>query len=174
MKVGRHRRGVVVAVPGCQGQGSMVPCCRCRCPTGGGGPRSEGGSTAGRRRGDRGIGAVVMVALAQWARLPPSLFSPWRQQCRRPAQRRSHKGTVAGGRQAAGYPVRIVVVPATQGGGGGGAEHSALSLPGSRSRSVRRWFPCRRHRHWGLGWGGGARGSGCRARRQRRKWQWPR
>ena len=50
---------------------------------------------------------------------PPSLSSPWRQQRLRPAQRRSHKGTVAGGRQAAGYPVRVVVVPATQGGGGG-------------------------------------------------------
>jgi hypothetical protein len=86
---------------------------------------------------------------------PPSLSSPWRQQRRRPAQRRSHEGTIAGGRQAVGYPVRVVVVPATQGGGGGdGAEHSALLLPGSRSRSVRRWFPCRRHRRWGLGGGG--------------------
>ena len=32
--------------------------------------------------------------------------------------------------------VRVVVVPAVQGGGGEGAEHSALSLPGSCSRSV--------------------------------------
>ena len=56
-------------------------------------------------------------------------------------------------------------------GGGEGAEHSALSLPGSRSRSVRRWFPCRRHRCWWLGEGGGAHGGGRRARRQRRKRQ---
>ena len=81
----------------------------------------------------------------------PSLSSPWRQQRRQPAQHQSHEGTVTGGRLAAGYPVRVVVVPATQGRGGGGesAEHSALSLLGSRSQSVRRWFPCRRHRRWG-------------------------
>jgi hypothetical protein len=58
-------------------------------------------------------------------------------------------------------------------GGGEGAEHSSLLLSGSRSRSVRRWFPCRRHRRWGLGGGGGARGGGCRARRQRQKRQRP-
>ena len=32
--------------------------------------RPEGGSTADRRRGDRGIAAAVTVALAQWARPP--------------------------------------------------------------------------------------------------------
>jgi len=35
-----------------------------------------------------------------------------------------------------------------------------LSLPGLCRQSVRRWFPCHRHRRWGLG-GGGGRGS-CR------------
>jgi len=51
----------------------MSPCCRCLRPTGGGGPRSEGGSTADCRRGDRGIAAGrrrVTAALAQWARIP--------------------------------------------------------------------------------------------------------
>jgi hypothetical protein len=67
------RPGVVVVVPGCQGQASTLPCCRCRHPTGGGGPKSKGGSTAGRQRGNRGIAAVVTAALAQWARIPMRL-----------------------------------------------------------------------------------------------------
>jgi hypothetical protein len=104
---------------------------------------------------------------------PPSLSSPQRQQRRRPAQRRSHEGTVTGGRQAAGHPVRVVVVPAAKGRGGGGkgTEHSALSLPGSRRHA---WlFPCRHHHRRGLCGGGvppaavdghvgsDERGSGC-------------
>ena len=40
-----------------------------------------------------------------------------------------------------------------RGQGGEGAEHSALSLPGSCSRSVRQSFPCHRHRCWGIGGG---------------------
>jgi hypothetical protein len=59
--VGRRRHGIVVAAPGCQGQPSTSSCCRRRCLTGGGGPRSEGGFTAGRQR--------VTAALAQWARI---------------------------------------------------------------------------------------------------------
>jgi len=70
MTVGRRRHGVVVATPGCQGQPSTLPCCRCHCPTGSGGPRSKGGHTASRRRGDRGIAAAMTAALAQWARIP--------------------------------------------------------------------------------------------------------
>ena len=41
---------------------------------------------------------------------PPSLSHPRRQQRRQPAQRRSHEGAIAGGRQATGHPVRVVVV----------------------------------------------------------------
>ncbi len=55
-----------------------------------------------------------------------------------------------------GHPARVVVVPAVQGGGGRGTELSALSLPGSCSRSVgylRTVIPRRRHRRWGLGGG---------------------
>jgi hypothetical protein len=70
MTVGRRRHGVVVAAQGCHGRPSTSPCCCPRRPTGDGGPRSEGGSTAGRRRGDRGIEAVVTAALEQWARIP--------------------------------------------------------------------------------------------------------
>ena len=69
MTVGRRRHGIVVAAPGCQGLPLTLPCCRHRRPTGGSGPKSEGGSTAGRRRGDRGIVAVATTALAQWARI---------------------------------------------------------------------------------------------------------
>ena len=70
MTVGRRRHGIIVAAPGCQGLPLTLPCCRHRCPTGGSGPRSEGGSTADRRRGDRGIAAVATAALVQWARIP--------------------------------------------------------------------------------------------------------
>jgi hypothetical protein len=52
-----------------QGQASTSTCWHCRRPTGVGGPRSEGGSNSGRRRGDRGIAAAVTAALAQLARL---------------------------------------------------------------------------------------------------------
>ena len=45
MMVWRCCHGVVVAVPGCQVQPSTSPCCRSRRLTGGGGPRSKGGST---------------------------------------------------------------------------------------------------------------------------------
>jgi len=69
MTVGRRCHGIVVPAPGSQGLALTMPCCRRRHPTGGGGPRSEGGSTAGHRRGDRGIAAVVTAALAQWARI---------------------------------------------------------------------------------------------------------
>ena len=69
MTVGRCRHGVIVAAPGYHGRPSTSPCCCPRCPTGGGGPRIKGGSTSGRRRGDRGIAAVVTAALAQWARI---------------------------------------------------------------------------------------------------------
>jgi len=107
---------------------------------------------------------------------PPSLSPPRRQQRHQPAQRQSHEGPIAGGRQDAGHPVRFVVVPVVQGGGRGGrgAEHSALSLPGSCSRSVgylRTVIPRRCHCRRGLSGGGSARGGGCRARRQRRKRQ---
>ena len=47
-----------------------LPCCRRRRPTSGSGPRSEGGSTANRKRKDRGFAAAVTVALAQWANPP--------------------------------------------------------------------------------------------------------
>ena len=47
-----------------------LPCCRFCHPTGGGGPRSEGGSNTSRRRGDRGIAAAKTAALAPWARPP--------------------------------------------------------------------------------------------------------
>jgi len=70
MTVGRRRQRVIVAALGCQVQPSTLPCCRSHRPTGGGSPRSKGGSTAGRRRGDRGIAAVMTMALAQWARIP--------------------------------------------------------------------------------------------------------
>ena len=49
-------------------------------------------------------------------------------------------------------PVRVVVVLTVQGGGREGAEHSALSLPGSCSRSVgylRTVIPHRLHRRRG-------------------------
>jgi hypothetical protein len=49
---------------------SASPCCRCRRPTGGSGPRSKGGSNTGRRQGDQGIAAAVTAALAPWARPP--------------------------------------------------------------------------------------------------------
>ena len=49
---------------------STSPCCRCRRPTDGGGPRSEGGSNTGRRRGDQGIAADTTAALAPWASPP--------------------------------------------------------------------------------------------------------
>ena len=62
MMVGRRRHGIVVAVPGCQGQPSTLLCCRRRRLTGGGGSRSKGGFTAGRRR--------VTAALVQWALIP--------------------------------------------------------------------------------------------------------
>ena len=54
-----------------QGQASTSMCCRCRRrhPTGGDGPRSKGGSNAGRRKGNRGIAAAVTVALMQLVRL---------------------------------------------------------------------------------------------------------
>jgi hypothetical protein len=65
MTVGRR----LVAALGCQGLALTMPCCRRRRPTGSGGPRSEGGSTVGRRKGDGGIAAVVTAALAQWARI---------------------------------------------------------------------------------------------------------
>ena len=70
MTVRRRRHGVVVAVLGCQGRPSTLPCCRRRCPTSGGCPRSKGGYTVSRRRGDRGIAAVMTAALVQWARIP--------------------------------------------------------------------------------------------------------
>ena len=43
---------------------------------------------------------------------------------------RSHEGSIAGGRQAAGYPVRVVVVPATQGEGGEGRRTQRPVAPG--------------------------------------------
>ena len=55
---------------GCQGQVSMLPCCRHHCPTGGNGLRSEGGSTIGRWRGDQGIAAATMAAPGPWVRPP--------------------------------------------------------------------------------------------------------
>ena len=69
MKVGRRRHGVFIASPGSQGRSSTSPFCHRRRPTGGGCPRSEGGSTAGCWRGDRGIAAAVTASLAQWYRL---------------------------------------------------------------------------------------------------------
>ncbi len=55
---------------GRQGQASTLPCCYCHCPTGGGSPRSKGGSTPGRQRGDQGIAVAVTAALVPWARPP--------------------------------------------------------------------------------------------------------
>jgi len=69
MTVGRRRHSIVVAAPGCQGLPLMLLCCRRHGPTGSGSPRSEGGSTAGHRRGHQDIAAVVTAALAQWARI---------------------------------------------------------------------------------------------------------
>jgi hypothetical protein len=58
--------------------------------------------------------------------IPPSLdLRPPhpRQEFRKPP-RRSHEGTITGGRQqAAGHPVRVVVIPAAQGRGGRGEGH---------------------------------------------------
>ena len=68
---------------------------------------------------------------------PPPISLRRGQRRRQPAQRRRQDGPIAGGRQEAGHPVRVVVVPFAQNGGGRCTEHSALSLPGSRSRSVR-------------------------------------
>ena len=53
----------------CRGRASTSTCCHRRCPTGDGGPRSEGGSNAGRRKGDQGIAVAVTAALAQFAHL---------------------------------------------------------------------------------------------------------
>ena len=103
---------------------------------------------------------------------PPSLSSPWRQQHRRPAKRRSHEVTVAGGRQAAGYPVPVVADPAAQGGGGGGrAQNTApcRSRDCAADQSVGRFLVI--VIVVGESVGGSARGDGCRAWRQRRKRQ---
>jgi hypothetical protein len=64
------------------------------------------------------------------SRRPPLPLPPTRQQCCRPAQRQSHEGPIARGRQAAGHPVGIVTIPVVQGGGGEGCRTQYPVTPG--------------------------------------------
>ncbi len=105
----------------------------------------------------------------------PSLSSPRRQQCRQPAQHQSHEGPIAGGCQAAGHPVRIVIVPAVQGRGGEGRRTQCPVAPGIVQPLG--WVPPHGHPSLspsssGARRGGSACGGSCWARRQQRKRQW--
>jgi hypothetical protein len=57
-----RRRAAIAVLPS--------PCCRFRRLTGSGSLISEGRSSTSGRRGDRGIAAAVMAALAPWAHPP--------------------------------------------------------------------------------------------------------
>ena len=104
----------------------------------------------------------------------PSRRPPLPLQCCRPAQRQSHEGPIAGGRQAAAHPARVVVVLTIQGGGGEGRRTQRPVTPGIVQPLG--WVPPHGHpssssSSSGARRGGSARGGGCRTRRQRRKRQ---
>jgi hypothetical protein len=111
---------------------------------------------------------LLTPARASASLLAPSPVSPQRQQrCQRPAQRRSHDGSFSEDDRPRATKSALLSSPPprTRRGGEGGAQNT-LSLPGSRSRSVRclrTVIPCLRRPR-----GGSARGAGFRTRMQRR------
>ncbi len=75
------------------------------------------------------------------------------------------RGIVAGGRQAAGHPVRVVVNPAAQGGGGGGGRRTQRPVTPGIAQPISQTIIVEESV------GGSARSGGFRAQRQRQKRQ---